>query len=119
MALPPQATFAPHFLPSSMYSMMRLNCVLSTWGPCSTFVNGSPTTRFLANSTTRFTTSSYTLSSTNTREPAQQTCPWFQKIPLYAWPTASSKLASAKMMFGDLPPSSNVTFLRLDAPAAC
>jgi len=39
------------------------------------------------------------------------------KTPKRAPSTAASKSASAKKMFGDLPPSSRLTFLRVSAAA--
>ena len=57
-------------------------------------------------------------SATNSREPALQHCPWLKKIAFAAPGIAASRSASAKTMFGDLPPSSSVTFFRLPA-AAC
>src|ERR1700761_7429180 len=53
------------------------------------------------------------------REPAQQHWPWLKKIPKLTHEMASSMLASLKTMLGDLPPSSRVTFFRLDLAAAC
>src|SRR5690348_1008749 len=56
--------------------------------------------------------------STNTREPHKQICPWFAKdertLPLIA----ASRSASAKTMFGFLPPSSSETFLNIGAHAS-
>src|ERR1700760_1412932 len=52
------------------------------------------------------------------REPAQQHWPWLKKIPKLTHEMALSMSASSKTMFGDLPPSSRVTFLRLDDAAA-
>lgn len=47
-----------------------------TWGPCSTpFLKGSPTTRFKARAFAFSRNSSYMLSCTNVRDPAQQHCP--------------------------------------------
>ena len=43
--------------------------------------------------------------------------PWLKKIPLAAPRIAASMSASAKTTFGDLPPSSSETFLRLPAAA--
>ena len=44
------------------------------------------------------------------RLPAEQTSPWLMKTPNSAPSTAASKSASAKKMFGDLPPSSSEIF---------
>ena len=44
------------------------------------------------------------------RLPAEQTSPWLKKTPNSAPSTAASKSASAKKMFGDLPPSSSEIF---------
>jgi hypothetical protein len=41
-----------------------------------------------------------------------------KKIPWAAYLTASARLASSKMMLAPLPPSSRVTFLRLDLAAS-
>ncbi len=54
--------------------------------------------------------------STNTRVPAEQISPWFQKTPLADPSIALGKSASANTMFGDFPPSSSVTRLRVSAP---
>src|SRR3989442_191348 len=51
------------------------------------------------------------------RLPAEQTSPWLKKTPKSAPSTAGSKSASAKKMFGDLPPSSSVTFFNVAAAA--
>ena len=61
--------------------------------------------------------SSYTLSCTSSREPAQQTWPWLKKIPLTIPSTAWSRGASSKTMFAALPPSSRVTDVPLPATA--
>jgi hypothetical protein len=47
------------------------------------------------------------------REPAMQVCPVAAKMPDTAPLTASSRSASSNTMFGDLPPSSSPTFLKL------
>ena len=52
----------------------------------------------------------------NTRDPAEQISPWFQKMPLADPSIAASKSASAKTMLGDLPPSSSVTRFSVSAP---
>ena len=52
----------------------------------------------------------------NTREPAEQISPWFQKMPLALPSIAVSKSASANTMLGDLPPSSSVTRFNVSAP---
>ena len=54
------------------------------------------------------TNASWTESCTNSRLPAQQHCPWFRYMPSMAPSTAASRSASAKTMFGLLPPSSKV-----------
>ena len=43
--------------------------------------------------------------------------PWLKKIPFAAPGIAASRSASANTTFGDLPPSSSETFLRLPAAA--
>ncbi|MNF94862.1 hypothetical protein D3C84_775830 [compost metagenome] len=49
---------------------------------------------------------------------AEQTWPWFQKIPNMIHSTAASISLSAKTMKGDLPPSSRLMFL-MSRAAAC
>ena len=49
------------------------------------------------------------------RLPAEQTSPWLKKTPKSAPSTAGSKSASAKKMFGDLPPSSSEIFFNVAA----
>ncbi len=49
------------------------------------------------------------------RLPAEQTSPWLKKTPKSAPSTAASKSASAKKMFGDLPPSSSEIFFSVSA----
>src|SRR5260370_36694763 len=49
------------------------------------------------------------------RLPAEQTSPWLKKTPKSAPSTAFSKSASAKKMFGDLPPSSSEIFFSVSA----
>lgn len=59
----------------------------STCGPCSTpFLKGSPTMRFKARALAFSTNSSYTLSCTNVRDPAQQHCPcrYLKFIPFWS-----------------------------------
>ena len=51
------------------------------------------------------------------RLPAEQTSPWLKKTPNSAPSTAASKSASAKKMFGDLPPSSSEIFFSVSAAA--
>src|SRR3990172_7724549 len=58
------------------------------------------------------------LSWTSRRDPAMQVWPVAAKIPDTAPLTASSILASAKTMFGDLPPSSKVTRLKVFAASS-
>ena len=76
-------------------------CVLS----CS----GSPTRIASALAAKRSTNSSWTAACTSVRDAAMHDCPAAEKIPYAERRTASSRSASAKTMFGDLPPSSNVT----------
>ena len=52
------------------------------------------------------------------REPAEHTCPESRKIAVRALSIAASMSASAKMMFGFLPPSSRATFFTVGAAAA-
>src|SRR5205085_2024987 len=49
------------------------------------------------------------------RLPAEQTSPWLKNTPNSAPSTATSKSASAKKMFGDLPPSSSEIFFSVAA----
>jgi hypothetical protein len=70
----------------------------------------------LAISATPSTTSSNLSCWTNSREPAMQHWLWLKKIALAA-PSTAPASASSKTMFGLLPPSSRVTFLRLPAAA--
>lgn len=49
--------------------------------------------------------------------PARQISPWFMKMPCSVPSSAESRSASAKTMFGDFPPSSNETRLRVGAAA--
>ncbi len=51
------------------------------------------------------------------RLPAVQTSPWLKNTPNSAPSTAFSKSASAKKMFGDLPPSSSEIFFSVPAAA--
>ena len=59
--------------------------------------------------------SSWSFSWTKRRVPAQQTSPWLKKTPVMAPCTAAGTSASAKTMFGDLPPSSSDTRFRVSA----
>ena len=59
--------------------------------------------------------SSYTLSCTNKRLPATQLWPLAAKIPATTPFTALLILASAKIMLGDLPPSSRLIWARFCA----
>ena len=52
------------------------------------------------------------------RLPAEQTSPWLKNTPNSAPSTATSKSASAKKMFGDLPPSSSEIFFSVAGGAA-
>src|ERR1035437_3030893 len=51
------------------------------------------------------------------RLPAEQISPWLKNTPKSAPSTAVSKSASAKKMFGDLPPSSSEIFFSVAAAA--
>src|SRR5574344_1169457 len=55
---------------------------------------------------------------TNTREPAQHTCPWLKRIPNCNPSIAISHLQSSKNMFADLPPNSRVHGINLSALAS-
>ena len=77
-----------------------------------------PTFICLACSATPWVTSSKALFSTYSRDPAEQTWPWLKKIALAAPGIARSMSASANTTFGDLPPSSSVTFFRLPLAAS-
>ena len=74
---------------------------------------GLPMVMALARSAKRLTKASWILSSMMIREPAQHTSPWLKKMPIMAHSTAASRSTSAKMMLGDLPPSSKPIFLML------
>ncbi|CFP63609.1 Uncharacterised protein [Bordetella pertussis] len=51
------------------------------------------------------------------REPAMQTSPWLEKIASAAtWAARSRSGQSANTIWGDLPPHSSQTRLRLDWP---
>ena len=54
---------------------------------------------------------------TNTRVPLVHTWPELKKFAITAISAARSRLASAQIIRGDLPPSSMVTSLRLEAAA--
>src|SRR5881394_417877 len=54
----------------------------------------------------------------NTREPHRQICPWFANDERTLPAIAASRSASAKTMFGFLPPSSSETFLNRGAHAS-
>src|ERR1700736_4523285 len=60
----------------------------------------------------------YAERSTNTREPHKQIWPWFANDERTLPPIAASRSASAKTMFGFLPPSSSETFLNNGAQAS-
>lgn len=60
----------------------------------------------------------YRARSTSTREVAEQTSPWFQKMPNSIHSTAASRSLSAKITKGDLPPSSRLMFF-MSRAAAC
>mmetsp|Transcript_27102 Transcript_27102/g.48884 ORF Transcript_27102/g.48884 Transcript_27102/m.48884 type:complete len:247 (-) Transcript_27102:502-1242(-) len=114
---PPVSSRAPSFFPVSMYPRTLSICWVSTCGPWSTCPKGSPTRRSWAALTNLLANSSYTSLWTKMRVPAQQTWPWLAKTPIAAQATASSRSASPKMIVGDLPPSSNVTFFRFVSAA--
>jgi hypothetical protein len=77
-----------------------------------------PTLICLAYSATPSETSSNTPYSMNSLKPAAQHWPWWKKIALAPPGIATSMSASAKTTFGNLPPSSNVTFLSLPLAAS-
>lgn len=133
---PSRLKSSPLSVPDFMYLRIFSNCSVSIWGPCSTpFLKGSPTIRFNARTLAFSTNSSYTLSCTNVRDPAQQDCPcrylkfipfrskhqrlqfsksgkfctWLKKTAEWDNSTALSTSASSQMMKGDFPRSSNVT----------
>ena len=56
--------------------------------------------------------------STNNRAPAEQTWPECKKTAVSALSIAASISASAKTIFGFLPPSSSATFLTVSLAAA-
>src|SRR5208337_1416329 len=113
---PPVTHLAPSELPFLMYDMIVSYWVLSTWGPCSVSgSNGSPTFRDSTFLLSFSTNSSWASSCTNNRLPAQQHCPWLKNSASKDPFTATSRSASAKMMFGLLPPSSKVSRLSVSA----
>ncbi len=85
-------------------------------GPtCVSVLLGSPSRAVFAIAMSFSTNSSWMVSWSSRREPAMQVWPVAAKIPEIAPETASSRMASSKTMFGDLPPSSSETFLKLFA----
>ena len=88
-------------------------------GPVSAFGSCGPPRRIEpARSTSRSTKSSWMLSSTSSRAPAEQTWPECRKTAVRAKSRATSRSASAKTMLGFLPPSSRATFLTVAAAEA-
>jgi len=87
------------------------------WPIVSCFLPESQIIRF-AFSVMASTNFVYIFFSTRMRLPAEQTSPWLMKIPNSAPSTAASQSASSKNIFGDLPPSSRVTRLRVLAALA-
>ena len=77
--------------------------------------SGSPTLSFFIRSRSFSRSRLATLSWTSIRDPAQQTCPWLNQIASTIPSTVLSKSASSKTRKGDLPPSSKVSFLSLEA----
>ena len=73
---------------------------------------------FLACFTNSATNSSKMERWMNTLVPLEQTSPWDRKLAIRAPFTAFFMSASSKMISGDLPPSSRVTFLIPLAPAS-
>src|SRR6266404_7160344 len=66
----------------------------------------------------RSTKSLYAERSTNTRDPHRQTWPWFANEERTLPAMAASRSASAKIIFGFLPPSSSESFLNNGAAAS-
>ena len=60
---------------------------------------------------------SWTGAWTSSRDPAEQVCPAFWMIEFTTTGSAASRSASAKIRFGDLPPSSSVTGITWSAAA--
>ena len=119
-ALPPVTSLAPSLLPASMKPSTRWCWMSSTMG-CS-----EPALLTLCASgceemavPASFTNASYTDSCTYTREPAQHTWPALKNKPIWMPATAFFRSASGNTMAGLLPPSSTVTFLRLESADAC
>ncbi|MNN29631.1 hypothetical protein D3C81_1432430 [compost metagenome] len=73
---------------------------------------------FAVSSARRLSSDSYASRCTSTLDVAEQTWPWFQKMPNMIHSTAASISLSAKMIRGDLPPSSRLMFL-MSRAAAC
>ena len=88
-------------------------------GPtCAPVASGRSSFRRRARSATRASTRSWTLRSTNRREPATHDCPVPSKMPSATDATAASMSASANTMWGDLPPSSRATGISFSAAMA-
>lgn len=91
-----------------------------TCGPCSLDAShGLPTDLFCALSVDSLTNSSYTVSWTNTLDPAIQHWPWLKNKPKWHNSTACFKSQSSNTTWGLFPPSSRVTFFKFVRPAAC
>ena len=100
--------------------MIRSNCSWLTCGPCVVSgSNGSPTFVFFTLLEHLLDELVVDLLSTNSRLPAQQHWPWLKNSAKCDPSAAASRSASAKTMFGLLPPSSSVTRLRFVRAAAC
>ena len=74
-----------------------------------------PTRIAFARAASRATSASCALRSTSRRDPAEHVWPAFWKIAFATPCAARSRSASAKTMFGDLPPSSITTGTTLSA----
>ena len=118
-AQPPVSTCAPSLTACSTIAISRARCAADCTGPiCVPASRPLPTTMRAMRAASRSTKASCTVSSTSSREPAEQTWPAWKKAASSARSTAMSRSASAKTMLGFLPPSSSATRLKLLSAAA-
>ncbi|OLC08774.1 MAG: hypothetical protein AUH42_00660 [Gemmatimonadetes bacterium 13_1_40CM_70_11] len=87
---------------------MRSSWTGATMAPMSTALSsGGPTRSFSIRARSLAISRWATPSCTNSREPAQQTCPWLNQIASTTPSTTLSRSASSKTTNGLLPPSSS------------
>src|SRR5215510_11191946 len=116
---PPRTQAAPSPLAMSIYDRIFWYCAGVVTGP--TWVSswlGSPSLATFAIAISLCTNWSWIVSCSSRREPAIQVWPVAAKMPDTAPLTASSRLQSSNTMLGDLPPSSNDTFLKVLAASS-